>query len=87
MGLVCFRLCGDDKMTQELLAKINISGKLHMIPACVKGKYIIRFCVTAEHASPNDIGTYSTRPFKQKVFNPRNVTCRLRMGRDQGDGL
>jgi tyrosine decarboxylase len=68
MGLVCFRLCGDDKMTQELLAKINISGKLHMIPACVKGKYIIRFCVTAEHASPNDIGTYSTRPFKTKSF-------------------
>ncbi|XP_059478229.1 tyrosine decarboxylase-like [Neocloeon triangulifer] len=55
MGLVCFRLRGDDKLTQDLLAKINISGQLHMIPARVNEKYIIRFCVTAEHASENDI--------------------------------
>ncbi|CAB3364092.1 Hypothetical predicted protein [Cloeon dipterum] len=55
MGLVCFRLKGEDKLTQELLAKINISGQLHMIPSLVNSRYIIRFCVTAEHATENDI--------------------------------
>jgi hypothetical protein len=27
-----------------------------MIPALVKGRYIIRFCVVAEHANEADIG-------------------------------
>lgn len=57
MGLVCFRLrASSDRVNQDLLAEINHSGKLHMVPACIKGKYIIRFCVTAEYATAEDIG-------------------------------
>ncbi|CAG2061058.1 unnamed protein product [Timema podura] len=56
MGLVCFRVNGTDRLNQELLANINASGKLHMIPSLVKCRYIIRFCVTAEHAKDEDIG-------------------------------
>lgn len=55
LGLVCFRLLGPDAVTRNLLATINASGKLHMIPSMVKGKYIIRFCVVAEHAKDADI--------------------------------
>lgn len=55
LGLVCFRLKGDDSLNQVLLATINASGKLHMIPSMVKGKYIIRFCVTSEHAHDSDM--------------------------------
>ncbi|GJQ71432.1 Tdc1 [Trypoxylus dichotomus] len=55
LGLVCFRLYGPDAVNRNLLAKINASGKLHMIPSMVKGKYIIRFCVVAEHAIDSDI--------------------------------
>lgn len=55
LGLVCFRLYGPDQVNQTLLATINASGKLHMIPSMVKGKYIIRFCVVAENASIEDI--------------------------------
>lgn len=55
LGLVCFRLYGPDQVNQTLLATINASGKLHMIPSMVKGKYIIRFCVVAEHANETDI--------------------------------
>ncbi|PSN56849.1 Tyrosine decarboxylase [Blattella germanica] len=55
MGLVCFRIRGTDRLNQDLLASINGSGKLHMIPSLVKGRYIIRFCVVAEHASEADI--------------------------------
>ncbi|KAK7794688.1 hypothetical protein R5R35_008019 [Gryllus longicercus] len=55
LGLVCFRLKGTDRLNQDLLASINGSGKLHMIPSLVRGKYIIRYCVVAEHASDADI--------------------------------
>ncbi|KAK4875669.1 hypothetical protein RN001_012091 [Aquatica leii] len=51
LGLVCFRLLGPESVNQTLLATINASGKLHMIPSMVKGKYIIRFCVVYEHAT------------------------------------
>lgn len=55
LGLVCFRLRASDTTNQDLLATINASGKLHMIPSMVKDKYVIRFCVTAEDAKPEDI--------------------------------
>lgn len=55
LGLVCFRLIGPDTINQTLLAAINASGKLHMIPSMVKGKYILRFCVVNEHACQDDI--------------------------------
>lgn len=55
LGLVCFRLIAPDTVNQTLLATINASGKLHMIPSMVKNKYIIRFCVVAEHATQEDV--------------------------------
>ncbi|XP_015594458.1 tyrosine decarboxylase [Cephus cinctus] len=55
VGLVCFRLKETDELNQELLANINASGMLHMIPSRVKGKYILRFCVTRENATEDDI--------------------------------
>ncbi|XP_023024196.1 tyrosine decarboxylase 1 [Leptinotarsa decemlineata] len=55
LALVCFRLIAPDTVNQTLLATINASGKIHMIPSMVKNKYIIRFCVTAENATQNDV--------------------------------
>lgn len=55
VGLVCFRLMAEDKINQELLATINSTGKLHMIPSIVKGKYILRFCVVTENATADDV--------------------------------
>lgn len=45
-------------MNREFLARINHSGKFHMIPAMVRGKYVIRFCVTYEHATDKHIRKY-----------------------------
>lgn len=58
MGLVCFRLKDDptNKLNKKLLETINESGKLHMVPSLVHDKYVIRFCVVAEHATEEDIG-------------------------------
>ncbi|XP_034950094.1 tyrosine decarboxylase-like [Chelonus insularis] len=55
VGLVCFRLKGSDELNQELLANINASGKIHMIPSRMMGQYVIRFCVTRENATEDDI--------------------------------
>lgn len=55
LGLVCFRLMRPDPVNQNLLATINASGKLHMIPSIVRGTYIIRFCVVSEHATVTDV--------------------------------
>ena len=42
LGMVVFRLKGENELTEKLLKKINSSGKLHCVPACLKGKYVIR---------------------------------------------
>uniref|UniRef100_T1IJC5 Tyrosine decarboxylase n=1 Tax=Strigamia maritima TaxID=126957 RepID=T1IJC5_STRMM len=55
LGLVCFRLKGSDTINQKLLTSINASGKLHMVPASVNERYVIRFCVCAQHATNDDI--------------------------------
>ncbi|XP_065162575.1 tyrosine decarboxylase-like [Atheta coriaria] len=55
LGLVCFRIIGSDGLNRRLLAFINASGKMHMIPSMVSGKYAIRFCVVAEHASKKNM--------------------------------
>ncbi|XP_047510678.1 tyrosine decarboxylase [Pieris napi] len=65
LGLVCFRLiCGPDEtpkqtddLNKKLLTNINASGKIHMVPAYVQEKYVIRFCVVAQHATRDDIET------------------------------
>lgn len=58
LGLVCFRLKGTDKINEKLLSIINGSGKLHMVPACVNDRYIIRFCAVAQNSTEEDIGIF-----------------------------
>ncbi|CAG0895261.1 unnamed protein product [Cyprideis torosa] len=55
LGMVVFRLRGDNEMTEMLLKKLNSSGKLHCVPASIKGNYIIRFTVTSTRTTLNDI--------------------------------
>ncbi|XP_026475328.1 tyrosine decarboxylase [Ctenocephalides felis] len=55
LGLVCFRLKGSDKLNEKLLSIINASGKIHMVPAHVNYKYVIRFCPVAQNGTEDDI--------------------------------
>ncbi|XP_045623400.1 aromatic-L-amino-acid decarboxylase [Procambarus clarkii] len=55
LGLVCFRLRGSNQLNQKLLSSINASGKLHMVPASLNDKYVIRFCVCRQTATDEDI--------------------------------
>ncbi|OTF84103.1 aromatic-L-amino-acid decarboxylase-like protein, partial [Euroglyphus maynei] len=55
LGLVCFRLKSSDVTNQKFLSTVNASGKLHMVPASLNGKYVTRFCVCAQSATNEDI--------------------------------
>lgn len=55
LGMVVFRLKGLNDLTEILLKKINTSGKLHCVPASLKGSYVIRFTVTSSHTTLADI--------------------------------
>ena len=51
MGMVVFKLKGDNVMTEKLLKKLNSSGKMHAVPCMIKGQYVIRFTVTSQRTT------------------------------------
>lgn len=55
LGMVVFRLKGHNQLTECLLKRLNSSGKLHCVPASLKGTYVIRFTVTSLQTSLADI--------------------------------
>ena len=42
-------------LTEDLLKRINRRGQIHMVPASLKGKYVIRFTVTSQYTTEADI--------------------------------
>jgi histidine decarboxylase len=55
LGMVVFRLKGQNELTECLLKKLNTSGKLHCVPASLKGTYVIRFTFTSFQTTITDI--------------------------------
>ncbi|XP_012536885.2 histidine decarboxylase [Monomorium pharaonis] len=55
LGMVVFRLCGENTLTERLLKKLNSRGRLHCVPAALHGKYVIRFTVTSTNTTNADI--------------------------------
>jgi aromatic-L-amino-acid decarboxylase len=45
LNLICFRLAGNDALNEELLQRLNRSGKLYLSHTKLKGQYTLRFCV------------------------------------------
>lgn len=48
MGLVCFRLKGENGPNEELLKRINEDGNIHMVPSKIGDTYFLRFAVCAQ---------------------------------------
>ncbi|NXL93858.1 DCHS decarboxylase, partial [Alectura lathami] len=57
LGLVVFRLkaCGPNWLTEKLLKELSSSGRLFLIPATIHDKFIIRFTVTSQFTTREDI--------------------------------
>lgn len=54
LNLICLRLRGTDEENQELLKRLNDSGRLFMSHTVIRGRYTLRFCIgqtytTREH--------------------------------------
>jgi aromatic-L-amino-acid decarboxylase len=45
LNLVCFRYKGSDEQNQQLVEKLNQSGKLYLTHTVLNGRYTLRFCV------------------------------------------
>jgi len=70
VGLVCFRLIQPDSVNQELLARLNASGKIHLTPAIVKGHYTIRFVACQEYVDEKIIenGWKTIKEFAEEII-------------------
>ncbi|KFB44891.1 aromatic amino acid decarboxylase [Anopheles sinensis] len=55
LGMVVFRIKGENELTEKLLKRLNHRGHLHAVPASLKGRYVIRFTVTSTYTSNEDI--------------------------------
>uniref|UniRef100_A0A915M710 Aromatic-L-amino-acid decarboxylase n=1 Tax=Meloidogyne javanica TaxID=6303 RepID=A0A915M710_MELJA len=44
-----------DELNQLLLTKLNSSGRIHMVPASLNDRFVIRFCVCYENSTERDI--------------------------------
>lgn len=55
LGLVVFRLKGDNELTEKLLKRLNSEGKIHCVPASFKGIYVIRFTITSFRTTEDDV--------------------------------
>lgn len=45
LNLICFRLKGDDALSEELMRRLNRSGKMFISHTRLSGKFTLRFCV------------------------------------------
>ncbi|XP_010636895.1 histidine decarboxylase isoform X2 [Fukomys damarensis] len=55
LGLVVFRLKGPNCLTESILKEIAKDGRLFLIPATIQNKLIIRFTVTSQFTTKDDI--------------------------------
>ncbi|CAO2578972.1 Histidine decarboxylase [Lemmus lemmus] len=55
LGLVVFRLKGPNCLTESVLKEIANDGQLFLIPATIQDKLIIRFTVTSQFTTKEDI--------------------------------
>lgn len=55
LGMVVFRLTGENHLTEKLLKRLNSRGNLHCVPAALKEKYVIRFTVTSQYTTIDDV--------------------------------
>ncbi|XP_003969894.2 histidine decarboxylase [Takifugu rubripes] len=55
LGLLVFCLKAGNALTKELLRRLTHSGKIYLIPVTIRNKYIIRFVVTSQFTTADDI--------------------------------
>ncbi|XP_066596286.1 3,4-dihydroxyphenylacetaldehyde synthase 2-like [Prorops nasuta] len=57
LGLICFRLKGENRLTKELLARLNARRKIYVIAATYQEKFVIRFCIGSRRCEERDVSS------------------------------
>lgn len=55
MGLVCFRLKGENELTKALVAKLTERKVVFLVPCTYQGKMLMRFCVCSRLTETRDV--------------------------------
>lgn len=55
LGLVCFRVKGVNRLTENLLHRLNDRKKIFLIQAEHRGKHFLRFCICGMNPKEEDI--------------------------------
>ncbi|PVD22245.1 hypothetical protein C0Q70_18053 [Pomacea canaliculata] len=55
LGLVCFRLKGEDATSERLLRDVNNDGRIHLVPSHMKGKFFLRLAMCGPSLQSQDI--------------------------------
>lgn len=73
LAMLVFRLRGDNSLTERLLKSLNSGGRLHCVPAALRGLYVVRFTVTSARTTPEDIAAdwAQIRATATQVLQPR----------------
>ncbi|XP_030388470.1 histidine decarboxylase [Scaptodrosophila lebanonensis] len=81
LGLVVFRIRGDNEITERLLKRLNHRGNLHCIPSSLKGQYVIRFTITSTHTTLDDVvkDWMEIRQVATLVLEEMNITISNRV--------
>ncbi|KAF5297551.1 hypothetical protein FQR65_LT09982 [Abscondita terminalis] len=86
LGLVVFRLIGENHLTEKLLKRLNSRGNIHCVPAGLKDKYVIRFTVTSQYTTVDDIEkdwieikTVTNQIFKDIEDETKNQKVKVRL--------
>ena len=49
------KLKGDNELNEALLKRINEAGRIHMVPAKIRGQFILRFAVCSRYTESRDV--------------------------------
>ena len=55
MGLVCFRLKGDNDLSEKLNKLVNDEGKIHITPTKINSLYVLRMAVCSRFTESKDM--------------------------------
>ncbi|XP_030561811.1 histidine decarboxylase isoform X3 [Drosophila novamexicana] len=81
LGLVVFRIRGDNEITERLLKRLNYRGNQHCVPSSLKGQYVIRFTITSTHTTLDDIvkDWMEIKQVATQVLDEMNITISNRV--------
>lgn len=55
MGLVCFRLKGNNELNEAFLKRINGRGVIHLVPSKIRDTYFLRLAICSRYTEESDI--------------------------------